>query len=376
VVVLVVLMFVHAMFLIFIPMLAGAYILYLVANFQQRLFVHSHLRTRGIPVTEVTLLAVGCAIALLVGFGPASQTLNGFPVIQSRLIPDNLVTRMGLQWATLAGLAILFLPLGLSRLPRLVDHKQRFLLSALAFTFVPLILNPVYGLLVAIPILLLIAALGIFPYHVTIDKERRFLSKFGAPFVLAVCSVIVLAPMVVTIPRSSGVPCNEPDLIDSQTYNTGLYLRYSGPANSSFVWDDHIEAERLELISGRPSLEPVLSIGTLTYQWLAVKMDVRLYRDVNLGNFLETGHQLLDAREWLSSAGLDYPYYWGKHTTVLLQNSPDSATAGQILRFYRASYAVKRCGISSTPFFEGLATSNYLVYSDELQRAYWLDGFT
>jgi hypothetical protein len=172
------------------------------------------------------------------------------------------------------------------------------------------------------------------------------------------------------------VPCNEPDLIDSQTYNTGLYLRYFGPANSSFVWDDHIEAERLELISERPSLEPVLSIGTLAYPWLAEKMDVRLYRDIHFGDFLESGHQLLDAREWLSSAGLDYPYYWGKHTTVLLQNSPDSAAAGQILGFYRASYAVKRCGTSSTPFYEGLAGSRYLVYSDELQSVYLLHGFT
>jgi hypothetical protein len=182
--------------------------------------------------------------------------------------------------------------------------------------------------------------------------------------------------MAVHIPRSSGVPCNEPDIIDSQTYNTGLYLRSFSLANSSFVWDDHVEAERLEMVSERPSLEPVLSIGTLTYPWLANKMDVRLYRDIHFGDFLESGHQLLDAREWLSSAGVDYPYYWGKHTAVLLQNSPDSATAAQILGFYRASYAVKRCGTSSNPFYDGLSRSNYLVYSDELQGVYWLGRFT
>jgi hypothetical protein len=365
------------MFLILLPMMAAGFLVYRIVAMGDSLMQRKIGVAQRRRVATGILLMAGVALAVLVGYGPASETLTGFPVIESGLVPNTLVARIGLQWLSLVGLGLLFVPMGLYRLFRMEDRRRSFTMVALAIAFLPLMLNPVYGILAATPVVLLVACVGILPSAHGSSGRKPRLFRISGLVSLVAAGAIVVAPILVTVPRSSGVPCGEPNLIDSQTYNTALYMRFTLPPNTSFAWDDHIEAQRLEALSGRPSLEPVESIADLAYPWIANKMVTHFRPDLQIADFLSSGHQLVTADEWLSTTGLFYPYYWGKHTFVLLQNYPDSPTSTQILDFYRVSVAVSRCsGTEGNVFYTGLGSSTYLAYADELQQIYWLKGYS
>jgi len=374
--VVVTLVFIHAMFLLLLPVLTAAYLLYRIVLVEDHLLRHRASALLRSRVILPTFAAVGVAFASFVALGPASETLTDIPVLTGGSLPDNLVLRIGIQWVSLFGLGVAFVPFGLYSFSRSSDRKRGFLMLALGLTFIPLALSPVYGLLVALPVALLLACFGIVKTRLPRREKTHDRLPRGALVPILVGLMIIMVPSLITIPRSSGVPCLEADQISGQTYNAGLYLRYSTPVDSSFAWDDHIEAQRLETIAGRPSLEPILSIGDLQYPFLARNMTVGFYSDVQLEKFPVSGHTLLNVREWLSLSGLQYPYYWGKHTFVLLQSTPDSPAAVQILRFYHTSVAVQRCGVGQTVFYQSLSSSNYVIYADELQRVYWIGGLS
>ncbi len=373
VLVLSVLTLVHALWLLLIPLLVAAWLVLRLALTEE-----SMLRRKFSMAARSRIVLAGGIVACLTLFAflefgpPSTRILSGLPQLEGGTIPSTTALDIGLQIGTVVGIGIVLLPFGIRRMLMISEGARRYALLGLAVVFLPISLDPVYGVALATPFLLLISALALAPRAIsnrTIDSRKPLaLIAVG----VMVSALTVAAPALVTIPRTSGLECQQSFYIDRQTYDAGLYTKYLMSPNSTFAWDDGVEAARIEAISGIPSLEPLESLGLLEYPWLAQKVTVHLTLEPDLLNALVKNHRLLRANEWLPAAGMSYEYYWGKDTFVLLLNNPDSFAATQILSFYNAKYAVERCSASGDVFFSGLNTSNYVVYADELQRIYSL----
>jgi hypothetical protein len=365
--------FVHALWLLLTPLLFAAWLVSRVMSAEEALLRH---RIGGRHRARIAI-ATGAIISItmfgLLEFGPSETRISsGLPIVEGGFIPNVDILRIGLQIGTVVGIGVLLVPAGLVKVLAIPESSRRHAITGLAAVFLPISVDPVYGIAIALPAILLLSTSALNSRKLAQTRDARTRPTWAWVAAFLVASSTVALPLLVTIPRVSGLTCNDQFTLDDQTYNTGLYLRHNRAPNSTFVWDDRIQVGRIEAISGMPSLEPLQSIGLLEYPWLARKVDVRLTFEPDLIGALVKNHQLLRASEWLSEAGVDYEYYYGKHTFVLLVNSPGSPAAAQILSFYNARYAVERCPSGTSTFFTSLRSSNYVVYSDELQRIYSL----
>jgi hypothetical protein len=324
-------------------------------------------------IVLATCTLLGVAFFALLELGPTqARLLAGIPRFVNRYIPESIATDIGLQLATVMGLGVLLLPFGLLNLARLADSRRKYILASLSLVFLPISLDPVYGILLATPLVLLISATALVPRKLGGMRSRRSQVWKPVTIVIMVAIAVIAIPAIVTIPRSSGLSCGQSWVPDDETYNAAIFTKYLQRPQTTFAWDDPTEANRIEAISGVPAVEPLQSLGTLEYPWLKMKIRLEFVGVSDLSQATVGNHQLIEAKEWLSSAGLGYNYYWGKHTLVLLQNPPNSVISNQILEFYQAEYAIQRCLDGRSAFFVGLDSSNYVVYSDQLQRIFLL----
>jgi hypothetical protein len=372
-IVLATLVLIHALWLLLIPLMGAAWLALRLLSTQDAILRHRLGVSRRAKLTLLTSLLICAGLLSLLEFGPTqARTLQGLPAVGIGIISSNLFLAVGLQYATVVGLGILLFPLGVYRLSLATESKRRNELIALLIVFLPISLDPVYGILVAIPAILLASALTVQP-HPRSGKDgsraRRFWPIVAA---FAIGIAVIGVPPLVTIPRSSGIACQQTWSLDDQTYNAALYTKYLQSPSSTFAWDDSVEAGRLEAISGIPAVEPLQSLGLLEYPWLERRAIIQFTNEPSLVESLIKNHQLVGVREWLPAAGLGYDYYWGKHTLALLQTAPDSPGAVQILNFYDAQYAVQRCPDSQSTFYSGLDSSRYLVFADEKEKTFRL----
>ncbi len=365
--------FIHALWLLLIPALVAVWLALKLATTEEAVLRRSLTSSRRSSVTLASCILVGGALLLLMELGPTqTRVLEGVPSFSIKGIPDNIVTGEALQLTSVMGLGVVLLPVGLYKLSRDPTASRRYLLASLSLVFVPISLDPVYGVLLALPVLLLMSAFALVPGRLNAVSEMRGRRTrlIAAGSLLAVLTLAI--PPLVTIPRASGIACGQTWILDDQTYNAALYQRSLQQQNSTFAWDDGVEAERIEAISGVPAVEPLESIGTLEFPWLRRKFSPMFVTEQDLLSSIVKDHQLIASKEWLSAAELEYNYYWGKHTLELLQNPPQSAAASQILQFYNTEYAIQRCGSSRSSFFDGVDAGYYAIYADERQRTFLL----
>lgn len=369
-----VLVLVHFMWLLLVPLLVAATALYRIAATENSVLIHtskSASRSRIIVLTHA-VLAVIFAFVLLRSVADLF-TLSSFPAIGSSIIPDNMLTRVGVKYATEMGLAIVVLPIGLWRVAVLAERNRRYALTSLAVAFLPVSLDPVYGILLAIPVVLLIVTAAFSQLLPSIPKaavHRRFPR---AASVVSILVLLILVPYAVTVPRTTAVACGQGGSLDYTAYDAGLYLRYVGPSQQfSFAWDDPLNAARLEAVSGVPGVEPILSIGDLAHPWLAQRTRIQFTRPDDLYQSLITSQQVLAAKEWIPGVGGGSDYYLGKHAFILSSTTPDSVIGSSILNAYGTEYAVQKCPGATTIFFTSVDASSYLIFANEAQRVYWI----
>jgi hypothetical protein len=350
------------MWLLLVPLIIAATVLFRIATTENSVLIHttkSALRSRIIVLTHV-VLAVVFTLVLLRGVADLF-TLSSFPAIQSSIIPDNSLTRIGVEYATEMGLAIIALPLGLWRI------------ASIMAAFLPASLDPVYGMLLAIPVVLLIVTTAIAQLLSPVSKppfERRFPRRASVVLVLV---LLIVGPYAVTVPRNTGVACGQGGSLDYTAYDAGVYLRYVEASQQfSFAWDDPLNAARLEAVSGVPGVEPISSIGNLAYPWLSQRSHIQFIRTNDLYHSLITSQQLLGAREWISGLGGSSQYYLGKHAFFLSSTTLDSAIGSSILNAYGTKYAVQKCPGATSIFFMSVDVSRYLIFANEAQRVYWI----
>ncbi len=365
--------FIHALWMLLVPSLTAAWLIFRLARAEDSLLRRRYGFSSSSRAVLVSAAVVCIVLSAFMEFGPGQlRTASGLPQILGGGIPSNVVTNLGLQYATVVGLGVALLPLGLYGVLKRPESRQRYALVGLSVVFLPVSLDPIYGIALALPLLLLVST-----FSLTLSKTRKQERTSRPPAVivgigLTVAILTIAIPAMVTIPRSATLTCHQSYALDDQTYNAGMYIKYVGEGNFTFVWDNGIEASRIEAISGVPSVEPLESIGTLEYPWLRHKTNVQLTADPNPIESLVNDQRLIAAREWLPAIGGYSDYYWSKHTFVLLQNSPDSPVAAQIMQYYQSRYAIERCPGAQTPFFSSLNSTNYVIYADELQRTFSL----
>ncbi len=368
-----VLMTVHALWLLFVPCLIAAALAFLLVSREYSLLRYFAGTAHSTGVVLATSVGLSISLLALIVVGPTRGfVLTGVPQVVGGLLPNNTLVQVGLQYGTVVGIGVVLLPLGLIRIVGDPESRRRHVLIGLLIVFLPISLDPVYGILLALPVLLLASVASLAPGPLA----RARIPK-GTPTRLMVASslivMLVLAlPPLVTIPRTSGIPCQQTWTVDEKTYDVALYAKFIRTADSSFAWDDAVEASRIQAISGVPAVEPLESVGTLEYPWLRNNFTPKFVAEPDVFASLVRDQQLVGVEEWLPAAGAQYNYYWGKHALTLLQNSPTNPTAVQILGFYHASYAIERCAGSSSVFFSYLHESNYVVYADGTQRIYRL----
>ncbi len=366
-----VMVLVHALWLIFLPVVLAAFMLFRILVLED---ATTRYRIRRKPRLAVTLasacaVSVGLAVMLISQIQPEAL-VSSFPTIRTSAIPDNLLTRAGLYLGTVVGIGILAVPLGLIRLREVHNRSQRLVVIALTAVFFPVAIDPVYGILVAMPVVLAIAAIGLCgaPNSNRDGTHRRRFLQGAVVFLFALS--IVAVPAAVTVPRSSGSGCVASWVLPPQTYNTGVYLKTFDPSGYSFLASDPVDSERIEAVSGAPSVEPILSIGTLMFPQLAARTPVRFITPNQPFASLINRQQLLDASEWIPVAGLQYPYYWGKHTQLLLESADDSPVAQGIMQFYGTRFVIDSCGSYQSPFMSSIRGSVYRTYMNELESIY------
>jgi len=370
-----VLIFVHLMWLLLIPLIIAATVLHRVATTENSLLIrttNSASRSR-IIVLGHWVLAVIFALLLFRNLTDLFTPSN-FPAISSSIIPDNTLTRLGVKYATEMGLGIAALPLGLWRVAILTERNRRYALTSLAVAFLPVSFDPIYGILLAIPVVMVMvtAAFAQLIPSFTLESTLKHRSVRVATLV-SILVILLLVPYVVAIPRATSVTCGQGGSLDYTTYDAGLYLRYIEPDRQfSFAWDDPLNAARLEAVSGVPGVEPILSIGTLAYPWLAQTNNIQFSRTDNLYQSLITTQQVLVAREWIPGVGGGPNYYLGKHVFILSSTTADSVIGSSILDAYRTSYAIQKCPRSETVFFASVDASSYRIFANEAQRFYWI----
>jgi len=366
---------VHLMWLMLIPMILGAWMLYRIAVTEESLLRMSFSpRTRS-RIALATYMMVGIIFSLLL-YRELTQFLVplAFPSIRGGVIPDTLYTRAGVYLTTMAGLGIVLAPVGIFQAVRIVGRRQRYSVLSLAVVFVPLVMDPAYGILIAIPVLLLFSASAIRPACSAQERthSKRPIAVVVAAAVMAI--VIVVVPAIVTVPRVSALPCGQSGgMIDLRTYDLSLHLRYTNSgAPFTFISDSAVISARVEAISGRPSVEPILSIGVLEYPWLAERTTITLTRtDEPLTSLLQQ-QQLLKVNEWIQGIPGQRDYYLGKHTLLLLNNGLDSRVSSSIMDYYHTTYAIQTCSAGDTSFFSEIQSEGYVVFVNEAERIYWI----
>jgi len=370
--VMVALIFVHAYWLLLVPLVMTTVILFRISRTVDALLRHSLPSKRRSKVVLACCAATGITLMALIMTGVAWEpNIPEFPSVRSSIIPDSIITRVAIHFGSIIGLGILTAPYGLLKMTTIVETRRRFFLSSLAASFLPATIDPVYGLLLASPLVLLVATLGLaYRDRYSHPKRDGKLPSGRGLGIVALSLAIILAPAVVTIPRASGSGCTQSWDLDMRTYNTALYLRVIDTKESSFVWNDLAVGVRLEAISRRPSLEPILSIGVLAYPWLSDRATIRFAWAPQPLEYLVSNQQLLIAKEWIPHASVNYPYYWGKHTYILVNSNPASPAAKDIIEFYDVAYAVQICSGTTSVFYSGLSSIAYVAYDDSLQRIY------
>ena len=370
----VVLVLIHFMWLLLVPLLIATLALYRIAAVENSILIH----TRGAPTRSRVILATHAIIAFVFAAGllwsvAGLFTFSHFPTIRSSVLPDNIITRVGVEYATEMGLAIVVLPIGIWQVLMFAERTRRFAATALIVAFLPVSIDPVYGILLAIPVTLLVASAalsGKFPLRAPRIFRRPFMR--GA-FVVVALAAFLVVPYAVTVPRAATIGCGQGGSLDNSAYDAGMYLRYvSLDTNFSFAYDDPLNAARLEAVSGIPSVEPILSIGVLAYPWLAQRNHIEFTRSDDVFQGLINEQQILRVREWISAAGAGYPYYFGKHSFVLSLNTPDSAVGSAILDAYGTRYAVQICQTNPSTFFRAVSATSYVVFDNRAQRVYWI----
>ncbi len=368
-----VLMLVHALWLLLLPGLVAAWLAYRFALAEHSLLRGRLGNARTRDMVLGTSVLVGLLLLLLITFVPTEQPVGTTaPQLLGGVLPNTTLVGIGLQYATLMGIGIVLFPVGAYKLALAPESRKTYVFLALALVFLPVSVDPTYGVLLGIPVVLFVSAAAFLPKPIRRPPASRRSPNRRLWAGICIAALVVAVPPLVTIPRASAAPCNQGSLLDGQTYDAGLYVRYLPDQNFSFAWDAGIEASRIQAISGVPAIEPLESVGTLEYPWLERKVSLSFTTQPNLVTALVQGHQLIGVREWIPAAGTDYGYYWSKHTFVLLQSAPDSIPASQILNFYQARYAIQRCSGSDGVFFAGLHSSNYLIYTDERQGIFSL----
>src|SRR5207245_10366142 len=110
----VVLGLIHFMWLSLVQLLSATLTLYRIAAVENTILIH----TRGAPARSRVILATHAIIAFVFAAGllwsvAGLFTFSHFPTIRSSVLPDNIITRLGVEYATEMGLAIVGLPIGI-----------------------------------------------------------------------------------------------------------------------------------------------------------------------------------------------------------------------------------------------------------------------
>ncbi len=365
--------FTHALSLLLVPSLVAVWLTFQLTTNEESVLRHRLDLERRSRIVLVTAIAAGL---LLLGFmetGPAHERLlTNVPQVVGGSILSNPLLEVGLQYATVMGLGIILFPLGVWRVLRYQESRRRYVLIGLSIVFLPSSLDPLYGILLAIPVVLLVAALGLAWHHPRGDGKSRAPPTKAIMVAGVVAALVLLLPPLISISKSPEIPCQESWTLSGQSFDAALYTKYTMPEHTTFVADNGVEADRIEAIAGLPAVEPLEGIGTLEYGWLREKFVPQMTLNPDIVGTLAGNHELLTANEWLSLTGSSYGYYWGKHTFVLLQSTPDSLVARQVVRFYQSRYAIESCPGSQSAFFGGLESTSYVIYADEMHRTFLL----
>lgn len=366
------LVFVHFFWLLFLPLMLAAFVLFKIARTEDRLLQHTK-RERSRARVVILTHAVLAIVLLLALYRNITDlfTIGNFPGLDGGFIPDNIVTRVGIQYATQVGLIIVLLPAGIWALTRTVERRSRYVLSALAVGFLPITTDPIYGILVAVPVVVAISS-GAFDRFLAQALLTSPRALWRPVLVGVLLAGFLVAPAVVTVPRPTTITCGQSANLDDHAYDAGLYLRFSNPGtNFSFAWDDPLNAARLEAVSGRPGVEPILSIGDYAYPWLAKRTRATFFIPDDLLSSIIIQQQVVSVNDWIPTASQQYPYFFGKHMFLLDNSAPGSPTARAITNAYGTEYAVQICSDSNSVYFQGLRQMSYQLYANEVQHIYF-----
>ncbi len=365
----------HLMWLLVTPLLLAAWLVARIAKTENAVLVHRiGLNARDAVISaSLALLLAGAVVLLLIRL-PGAYGVGNFPELRAGILPDNLLTRMAVYFATIMGIGIIIAPLGVIAALRIGERLQRYAVISVVLPFVPVALDPTYGALVAIPAVLLLVAAGLRAVpDLRIIRQRGHGVRVGT--VVVASAIIISAPYLITVPRVSAVACGQGGSIDPPAYNTALYLEHlTSDTPFTFVSDDTLNTARIQAISGRPAVEAIASVGVIGYPWLAERFHPQFMQVSDPFNSLFLQQQVLVVKEWIPGAAYQPTYYSGKHTFLLLNSAPSSALAQQIEGFYSTRIAVDICGGSSSPFFVGLRSQNYVTYRNDMETVYWIQG--
>jgi hypothetical protein len=367
-----VLSLIHLMWLMFVPLLLATSLFARVAATEEAVLRHRSPYARRGRIVVLSLSGIGSISAALVFLRlPGAYDLSGSPTLTGAIIPDSTVTRMLVYYATMAGLGLALLPLGLMKLLRLPERRRQYLGIAMAASFLPAMLEPIYGVLLAVPAILAIVALSFYRIRGPREEKGATMRLSVAMCAMALCLAVILAPAVITVPRTSAVGCSQSPSIDPEAYDAGLYLRdQASYGHFSFVWDNSLNAARIEAVSGQPAVEGISGLATLGYPWLAKQAVIQFRPSDDPLSSLFTNQQLMDAKEWIPATSSQYDYFAGKHIALLWQTDPQTYLGSRILLFYSATYAVEVCRGSDTPFFTYLHSHSYVTYADDMEKIY------
>lgn len=363
---------VHLMWLMFVPLLIAAMLLQRIAKAEEAALRHRTPFSRRGWMVLLTLAGLCLVAVVLVLLRlPGAYDLSGFPTLTGGPLPDSLLTRMAVYFATILGVGIVLLPLGIVNAAMVPIRAKRYALVALAGAFLPASMDPIYGVLLALPLTLTLVGMAFGTQRGHAFRPRLFGGSVVLLSALILCAAVVAVPQLVTVPRASGIACGQGVAIDGQTYDAGAYL--SGQARGqemTFVSDDPLNSARVEAISGVPAVEGAAGLATLGFPWLRSRGDIHFRTAPDLLSSMLTAQQVLTVREWISGTSSLYDYYTGKHTYLLLQTTPETLLGNQLVQYYSVHYAVQVCPTPANPFFTYLHDESFVTFSNGMERVY------
>lgn len=363
---------VHLLWLLLVPLMITAWLFKRAAREEDKALRRRFGSAWRRQASTWTLAALEiCFLIVLYDYFPQNFPLDQFPALHGGVLPDLLVVRMAVYFATVMSVAILLVPIGLLRILGDASRTRKVTVISLALAFLPFALDPIYGALLATPVVLLVvAACFIRPFRSRNHTESQSRTISIAVAVVMGTSVLI-APALLTVGRTTAVRCGQGSSIDPQAYTAALYVRYlSSGREQTFAWDDSLNAARVEAISGVPAFEPLTGTGVLGFPWLARKAGIELAYPANLVSSLISQQQVYTVREWMPGLSKQYDYFGGKHVNILLGSTRDSPVALQLLGFYQTDYAVEICNGGNTVFFSSLNPVSYLTYSNGMESVY------